>query len=119
MEAAAKGLRSAGGGAGTPAGVVGPLEALQRLHGGPAAVFEAMVPMLSTEARSFHCTPPPRSLNFEASYFSRLGRNCGIRVCYITRCFFGRPPCYEVAQSRKGFELSQPPYLIDSGEFGP
>lgn len=38
-----------GGGDGGGGGVLGPLSAIQRVHGGTPAVFEALVPMMSTE----------------------------------------------------------------------
>lgn len=52
VEAAAKQIvkRGAGGGeGGGGAGVVGPLSAIQGVHGGPRALFEALVPMMSTQ----------------------------------------------------------------------
>lgn len=53
MEAAAKKVRAGGadGGRGSTqeAGIVGALEALQRVRGGPGALFGALTPMLSTE----------------------------------------------------------------------
>lgn len=50
MEAEAKStVKPAGGGGGGGAGIVGPLSAIERVHGGPRAVFEALVPMMSTE----------------------------------------------------------------------
>lgn len=49
MEDAAKNaVKSAGGGA-DGGGILGPLSAIQRVHGGTPAVFEALVPMMSTE----------------------------------------------------------------------
>lgn len=52
MEAAAKNTVKPGGGGGGGAGgsrIVGPLSAIQRVYGGARAVFEALVPMMSTE----------------------------------------------------------------------
>lgn len=52
MEAAAKNTFKPGGGGGDRSGssrTVGPLAAIQRVHGGTRAVFEALVPMMSTE----------------------------------------------------------------------
>lgn len=53
MEDAAKNaVKSAGGGGGGgdgAGGVLGPLSAIQGVHGGTPAVFEALVPMMSTE----------------------------------------------------------------------
>lgn len=58
MEEAAKNTVKAGGGGGgggrgegERTGVVGPLDAIQNVHGGPRAVFEALVPMMSTGVR--------------------------------------------------------------------
>lgn len=50
MEAAAKNtVKPGGGGNGDRSRIVGPLAAIQRVHGGPRTVFEALVPMMSTE----------------------------------------------------------------------
>lgn len=50
MENAAKSTVNPGGGGGRGGtGVVGPLSAIQRVHGGPRALFEALVPMMSVE----------------------------------------------------------------------
>ncbi|CAM9351951.1 unnamed protein product, partial [Ectocarpus sp. 13 AM-2016] len=47
---------SGGGGDGGGGGVLGPLSAIQRVHGGTPAVFEALVPMMSTEVPLDVCT---------------------------------------------------------------
>ena len=53
MEATAKNAVKPGGGVGGGSRIVGPLAAIQKVHGGARAVFEALVPMMSTEVCVF------------------------------------------------------------------